>query len=55
MYRITILNGQANRHVTSFMNGCRVTFLFIHHEALAFSAHQDSIASVFNMLASHRF
>ena len=55
MNRVAIFHGQPDGDVTRFMNRSRVAFLFIHHKALTFRAHQDLVARIFDMRATDGF
>jgi hypothetical protein len=38
--------------VPSFVNGCRVTLVFVHHETLSFGSHEDTVTRYLDVLAS---
>src|SRR6185503_19405974 len=52
--RIAILYVESNRDVARFVDGRCITLIFVDHESVPFCSHQDSIASIFNVLAAHR-
>src|SRR5215218_1706147 len=54
VYRVAVLDRQADGDVARLVDSRRVALLLVHHEALALDAHQNLVARVLDVRAADR-